>query len=68
MTADREHDDVIEPLDVVIKVHIERALAKSGACVDGARGAATLLGLNTGTLRGKLRKHGIDPLQFRDSN
>jgi transcriptional regulator with GAF, ATPase, and Fis domain len=57
---------LIQPLETIIKEHIELALAKTGGRVDGPRGAANLLGLNTSTLRGKLRKHGIDPSNFKD--
>jgi transcriptional regulator with GAF, ATPase, and Fis domain len=57
---------VIQPLETVVKEHIKLALAKTGGRVDGPRGAANLLGLNTSTLRGKLRKHGIDPSNFKD--
>ena len=58
--------DQIESLDIIISEHIKRALVKTGGLVDGPRGAAKLLGLNTSTLRGKLRKHGIDPANFKD--
>ncbi|GAB3278990.1 hypothetical protein GCM10027297_16310 [Parahaliea aestuarii] len=58
--------DPIEPLDVIITQHIQRALARAGGRVDGPAGAAVLLGLNTSTLRGKLRKYGIEPADFKD--
>lgn len=65
-SAANVEDDRIEPLDSIIKEHLQRALVKTGGQVDGRRGAATLLGLNTSTLRGKLRKFGIDPTSFKD--
>jgi transcriptional regulator with GAF, ATPase, and Fis domain len=55
----------ITPLDAVIRQHIERALTHSQGRVDGPQGAALLLGLNTSTLRGKLRKYDIDPKDFK---
>lgn len=66
MRSTASEEEVIEPLEVTIRAHIRRALARTGGLVDGPRGAAQLLGLKTSTLRGKLRKLGIDPAQFRD--
>lgn len=55
----------IEPLDTVIAAHLKRALTRTRGRVDGARGAASLLGLNPNTLRGKLRRYRIDPAKYR---
>ena len=55
----------VASLDAAISAHLQRALRASGGRVDGAQGAARLLGVNTSTLRAKLRKHRIDPKGFR---
>jgi transcriptional regulator with GAF, ATPase, and Fis domain len=55
----------IEPLDDVIRAHIERALAATHGRVDGPFGAARRLALNPHTLRGKMRRLGISPKRFR---
>lgn len=55
----------IEPLDAVISAHLKRALTRTRGRVDGEHGAASLLGLNPNTLRGKLRRHRIDPAKYR---
>lgn len=57
----------IAKLDDVIVAHLEAALTFTEGRVDGPRGAALLLGVNTNTLRGKLRRYGIDPAVFRPS-
>ncbi len=53
-------------LDQAIDRHIRAALTRSRGKVEGARGAARLLGLNPHTLRSKMRKLGIDPRPFRE--
>jgi hypothetical protein len=45
----------IEPLDVVMKRHIEAALAATGGRVEGPDGAARLLRINPHTLRARMR-------------
>ncbi len=45
--------------------HIARALRQSDGCVEGPDGAAALLGLNPATLRGRMRRLGIDWAGFR---
>jgi transcriptional regulator with GAF, ATPase, and Fis domain len=55
----------IEPLDTVISAHLKRALTLTRGRVDGVHGAASMLGLNPNTLRGKLRRHRIDPAKYR---
>jgi hydrogenase-4 transcriptional activator len=52
--------DQIEPLDVVVRDHIERALAATHGRVDGPFGAARLLRINPHTLRARMRKLGVD--------
>ena len=46
-------------LDRVTADHICRVLKITGGRVEGGKGAAELLGLNPGTLRGRMRKMGI---------
>ena len=55
----------IEPLDVAIRRHIERALAACHGRVDGRYGAARLLEINPQTLRARMRKLGIDWATYR---
>ncbi len=47
-------------LDEAMASHIRRALELSGGRVEGARGAAALLGINPHTLRARMRKLRID--------
>ena len=61
--APRPHD--IEPLEVVMRRHIERALAATAGRVEGPHGAARLLGINPHTLRARMRKLGIAWSRFR---
>lgn len=50
----------IEPLDDVIKKHIERALTACKGRIDGPFGAASQLAINPHTLRARMKKLGID--------
>lgn len=52
-------------LDMAVKRHIEQALTLTRGVVEGAQGCARLLGVNPHTLRGKMRKLGIDWARFR---
>ncbi|MCK4657939.1 MAG: sigma-54-dependent Fis family transcriptional regulator [Phycisphaerae bacterium] len=52
-------------LDTVVSGHIKAALTASRGCIEGPRGAACLLGINPHTLRGRMRKLGIDWKKFR---
>jgi transcriptional regulator with GAF, ATPase, and Fis domain len=56
---------VIEPLDVVMKRHIERALRETRGRVEGPHGAARLLRINPHTLRARMRKLEIRWHTFR---
>ncbi len=56
----------IEPLDVAIRRHIERALAAARGKVEGPRGAAETLSVNPHSLRSKMRRLGIDWRRFRE--
>jgi transcriptional regulator with GAF, ATPase, and Fis domain len=55
----------VEPLDVVIRRHIESALSETHGRVEGPHGAARLLRINPHTLRSKMRKLTINRKQFR---
>jgi transcriptional regulator with GAF, ATPase, and Fis domain len=52
-------------LDEVTRTHIEMVLALTQGRIEGRRGAAALLKINPHTLRARMRKLGIDWLQFR---
>jgi hydrogenase-4 transcriptional activator len=56
----------IEPLEVVLRRHIEAALAVTHGRIEGRQGAAAMLQVNPHTLRAKMRKLGIDWARFRD--
>jgi transcriptional regulator with GAF, ATPase, and Fis domain len=56
---------VIEPLDIVIRRHIEAALGETHGRVEGPYGAARLLRINPHTLRARMRKLKIDWRGFR---
>jgi transcriptional regulator with GAF, ATPase, and Fis domain len=51
--------DELLPLDEVVRLHIERVVGAAGGRIEGAGGAAALLGMNPSTLRSKMRKLGI---------
>jgi len=55
----------IEPLDVVIRRHIEAALHETHGRVEGPHGAARMLRVNPHTLRARMRKLKIDWRGFR---
>jgi hydrogenase-4 transcriptional activator len=52
-------------LDAVVKHHIEAALEVTRGRIEGPHGAAHLLEINPHTLRGRMRKLGIDWGSFR---
>jgi hydrogenase-4 transcriptional activator len=52
-------------LDAAMARHIEAALEATQGRVEGPHGAARLLGINPHTLRGRMRKLGIDWRRFR---
>jgi hydrogenase-4 transcriptional activator len=54
-------------LDAVMTQHIEATLEATHGRIEGPHGAARLLGVNPYTLRGKMRKLGIDWSRFRAS-
>ena len=55
----------IEPLEAVIRRHIETALRATHGRVEGPLGAARLLRVNPHTLRARMRKLAIDTRRFR---
>ncbi len=63
-TPDR--DGSIETLNDAMARHIERALAATRGRIEGATGAAKLLGINPHTLRARMRKLGIDWARYRE--
>jgi hydrogenase-4 transcriptional activator len=52
----KEDDVVIRPLDEVMANHIQKALDQANGRVEGKNGAASMLGINPGTLRGRMKK------------
>jgi chemotaxis protein methyltransferase CheR len=58
-TVGRHPDAPIKTLAEIEKAHILRTLAKTHWNISGKGGAAELLGLNSSTLRGRMRKYGI---------
>jgi transcriptional regulator with GAF, ATPase, and Fis domain len=57
----------IEPLDIVVKRHIEAALRDAHGRVEGPHGAARVLRINPHTLRARMRKLRIDWRAFRSA-
>ena len=58
----------IEPLDTVMKRHIETALRDAHGRVEGPHGAAKVLRINPHTLRARMRKLRIDWRAFRSAD
>jgi DNA-binding NtrC family response regulator len=52
---------VTEPLDVVVRSHIQAVVQGCGGRIEGPDGAARILKLNPSTLRSKMKKLGIQP-------
>ena len=65
LTPAGRQPDAFETLDAAMARHVEAALARTAGRVEGARGAARLLGINPHTLRARMRKLGIDWQRFR---
>ena len=63
--AERAASPSIEPLDVVIRRHIEAALHDAHGRVEGPAGAARMLRVNPHTLRARMRRLQIDWRRFR---
>ena len=47
---------LIRPLDEVMANHIQKALDQANGKVEGNNGAASMLGINPGTLQGRMKK------------
>ena len=60
--ADSASNRTGETLDHVQRAHIIAVLQSTGGVVEGARGAATILGLHPNTLRSRMKKLGISPM------
>jgi transcriptional regulator with GAF, ATPase, and Fis domain len=60
--------NAIEPLEVVIRRHIETALRETRGRVEGRYGAARMLRINPHTLRARMRKLKIDWRGFRETS
>ena len=56
MALKKEDDGIIRPLDEVMANHIQMALDQANGRVEGQNGAASMLGINPGTLRGRMKK------------
>jgi len=51
-----EDEGIILPLNQAMANHIQRALDRANGKVEGENGAASILGINPGTLRGRMKK------------
>jgi len=56
----------VGPLADAMREHIEAALRATRGRIEGARGAAALLGINPHTLRARMRRLGLDWARYRD--
>jgi transcriptional regulator with GAF, ATPase, and Fis domain len=63
--SDTHLPTAIEPLETVVRRHIEAALAETHGRVEGPHGAARLLRINPHTLRARMRKLKINWRGFR---
>ncbi len=64
-TSEIEGPATIEPLDDVVRRHIEAALARAHGRVEGPHGAARALRVNPNTLRARMRKLRINWRGYR---
>src|SRR5262245_25243817 len=62
---ERTHTGAIEPLDIVVRRHIEAALHAAHGRIEGPHGAARMLRINPHTLRARMRKLKIEWRRFR---
>ena len=58
-TSEASKGDTAESLEDMQRLHIVNTLKTTGGVVEGAHGAATLLGLHPNTLRSRMKKLGI---------
>ncbi len=67
-TAIQESDDSRFPtLDEAERAHLERALIRTRGIVAGSGGAAAMLGVPRSTLVYRMKRLGLNPLEFRAS-
>ncbi|MFT3697400.1 MAG: sigma-54 dependent transcriptional regulator [Kofleriaceae bacterium] len=64
-TSPADQVDDFPTLDAAMRAHIERALTKSRGRIEGAAGAAKLLGIHANTLRSRMEKLGVEWARFR---
>ena len=57
--AGEEAGQDVKALGEMERDHIVQVLQKTGWRIEGKAGAAVILGLNSSTLRGRIRKYGI---------
>lgn len=58
-------DRPLASIDQAMARHIERALRRTQGRIEGPQGAAELLNINPNTLRGRMRRLGVDWAAFR---
>jgi transcriptional regulator with GAF, ATPase, and Fis domain len=66
-SAPQPASTAIEPLNTVLRRHLEAALTAAKGRIEGPFGAANMLEINPHTLRAKMRKLGVDWKLFRAS-
>jgi len=62
--AEPEPEDACQTLAELERAHILKTLKRTRGRIDGKGGAAERLGLHPSTLRGRMRKQGIQPLEW----
>lgn len=55
MAIKKEDDGIIRPLDEMMTNYIQKALDQANGKVEGKNGAASMLGINPATLRGRMK-------------
>jgi PAS domain S-box-containing protein len=63
--SEENGDDAVLSLDEVQRRHILKALKTAAGRIRGSGGAAELLGVNSSTLRSRMKRLGIDPNELR---
>jgi transcriptional regulator with GAF, ATPase, and Fis domain len=64
-SAEASRPSAVVPLDEAMRTHIGLALAATRGRIEGANGAARLLGINPHTLRARMRKLGVAWATYR---
>ena len=65
---DQDQSGSPQNLDAVTRAHIQSVLSRTKGRIDGPHGAAVILGVNPHTLRGRMRKLGINWKSIRRSS